>query len=49
MIAIQSSIGPPGIKNSLFLGLQGLPKDYKSFLQTPRSVEISELAGGKHW
>lgn len=30
-------------------GLSKLPKDYRTLLQTPKTVEISEVAGGKYW
>lgn len=37
------------LKILICFGFTWLPSDYRSFLQTPRNVEISMLADGKFW
>lgn len=40
------------IINSLifkFVGVENLPKDYRTLLQTPKSIQIIPAAGGQYW
>lgn len=30
-------------------GIKGLPKDYRTLLQTPKIVQIMDVSGGKYW
>lgn len=51
--AIEKNINKRAVTELLIIlrmaGLNHLPKDSRSLLETPRVVEINECAGGKYW